>query len=226
VKPIILSLLIATAPTLLLAQPTPYDPKADYRTWSIKGKALPYFLGNGGGISALLGVEYGFAKNQSIGVDVFADWSEDSDDNVADTAGVQHAFGNFYNGFEKAIFINYRYYFKSSTLRRKKGIAPYLLAFLRDGKIYQHYDPLYPLTRWMSNREHQYSAGLMVGGTTSLGLKPERLSLDLNLGLFDKLKEISAVYLENGVPKTVTSRPIGPGFRLSVNLVYWWAIYR
>jgi hypothetical protein len=84
---------------------TPYDPKADYRTWSVKGKALPYILGNGGGISAMLGVEYGFAKNQSIGVDVFADWSESSDDNVADTAGVQHAFGNFYNGFEKALFL-------------------------------------------------------------------------------------------------------------------------
>jgi hypothetical protein len=78
----------------------------------------------------------------------------------------------------------------------------------------------------MSNREHQYSAGLMIGGTTSLGFKPERLSLDLNLGIFDKLKEISAVYLENGAPTKVTSRPFGPGFRLSVNLVYWWAINR
>ena len=71
--------------------PTPYDPHANYRTWSIKGKVLPYpALGNAGGVTVLLGLEYGFARNQSIGVDVFANWSEDSDDNVADTAGVQH----------------------------------------------------------------------------------------------------------------------------------------
>jgi hypothetical protein len=51
--------------------PTPYDPRANYRTWSIKGKVLPYpSLGNAGGVTVLLGLEYGFAKNQSIGVDV------------------------------------------------------------------------------------------------------------------------------------------------------------
>ena len=74
----------------------------------------------------------------------------------------------------------------------------------------------------MSNRERQYSAGLMVGGTMQLGNNPKRLCLDINLGIFDKLKEISQVYLKNDVQSTVNSRPVGPGFRLSVNLEYWW----
>ena len=141
-----------------------------------------------------------------------------------DTAGVQHAFGDYYTGGEQAIFLNYRYYFNFRRLRDKKGIAPYLLAFLRDGKIYQHYDPLFPVTSWISNRERQYSAGLMVGATKRTGDRPERLDVDINLGIFDKLKAISQVYLKSGVPTTVNSRPVGPGFRLSVNLVYWWAI--
>jgi len=225
-KPRTLTFLLCCASLSLAAQlETSYNPKADYHTWSVKGKVLPYpILGNGAGISVLLGVEYGFAMNQSIGVDVFSDWSENSNDNVADTAGVQHAFGDYYAGFEKALFLNYRYYFNFRRLREKKGVAPYLLVFFRDGKIYQHFDPLYPVQSWISNRERQYSAGLMVGATMQSNLGPDRLDLDINLGIFDKLKEISQVYLENGVQTTVNSRPVGPGFRLSVNLVYWWAI--
>jgi hypothetical protein len=57
-----------------------------------------------------------------------------------DTAGVQHAFGDYYTGGEQALFLNYRYYFNCWRLRDHNGIAPYLLVFFRDGKIYQHYD--------------------------------------------------------------------------------------
>ena len=76
---------------------TPYDPHAHYRTWSLKGKVLPFFLGDFGGISGLFGVEYGITKNQSIGVDGFLELQENSDDGVQDTAGVQHTVGNWIN---------------------------------------------------------------------------------------------------------------------------------
>ncbi len=40
----------------------------------------------------------------------------------------------------------------------------------------------------------------MVGVTSAISDdKPKRLDWDLNLGIFDKLKEISTVYLKNGV---------------------------
>jgi hypothetical protein len=200
--------------------PTPYNPGGDYHTCSIKGKVLPFILGNGGGFSTMLGLEYGFAKNQSIGVDAFFEYTGSSDDNVADTAGVVHDFGAYYTGLEKALFLNYRYYFNFQRLREKQGIAPYIVAFLRYGKIDQHYDPLYPLSRWQSNKETQYSTGILIGGTAVVGGKG-RLGLDVNFGLFEKEKVISAVYLKNGVETMVNGRPIGIGFRLSVNLSYW-----
>jgi len=59
-------------PVVLSAQfVTPYDPVAHLRNWSIKGKLLPFILGDESGISALLGGEYGSCKNQSIGIDGF-----------------------------------------------------------------------------------------------------------------------------------------------------------
>jgi hypothetical protein len=39
-----------------------------------------------GGISFFLGFEYGFAKNQSIGIDGFASFEEASNDMAKDTA--------------------------------------------------------------------------------------------------------------------------------------------
>ena len=198
---------------------TPYNPKGNYHTWSIKGKVLPFLLGNGGGISGLLGIEYGFAKNQSIGIDGFIELQEDSDDNVYDTAGVKQDIGDYYFSKERAVFLNYRYYFNWKKLR-DRGIVPYLLCFLRYGKLDQHYDPDYPLTSFLSNHEKHTSAGIMLGATSIIGAN-NRLGLDINTGLFDKQKVISTVYLKNGVETTTASKPVGLGYRLSVNLTYW-----
>ena len=198
---------------------SPYDPNWSYHTWSLKGKVLPFLFGNGGGVSGMLGVEYGFAKNQSIGVDGFYEYQENSNDNVQDTAGVTHDFGDYYHSNERAIFLNYRYYFNCAQLR-KDGIIPYILVFGRYGKLDQHYDPLYPLSSFKDNYETHRSVGLMLGSAFQFN-RPRRLGLDINLGIFEKKKDISAVYLKNGVTSTVDSHPLGPGFRLSVNLVYW-----
>jgi hypothetical protein len=69
---------------------------------------LPFLLGNGGGFSSVFGVEYGIGKNQSIGVDGFFEYQENSDDMVQDTAGVQHQVGDYWFSFERAVFLNYR----------------------------------------------------------------------------------------------------------------------
>jgi len=45
---------------------TPYDPHANYHTWSLKGKVLPFELGDFGGLSALFGVEYGIGINWPV----------------------------------------------------------------------------------------------------------------------------------------------------------------
>jgi hypothetical protein len=239
VKFIILPLLIIFLPLLLLAQKergysldttkngarlTPYDPQADYRTWSIKGKVLPFFLGNGGGLSALFGAEYGIATNQSIGIDGFFEYQENSDDNVQDTAGAEHSVGNYWHSSERAVFINYRYYFNFQRLRQKKGIAPYTVAFLRYGKLDQYYDPLYPLTSYYQNHEWDYSAGVLVGATFG-SKRDKRFGLDVNTGVFEKEKVKDTEYLVHGVESEVHSRRTGLGFRLSVNLS-WWFIHK
>lgn len=201
---------------------TPYDPKAGYRTWSVKGKILPWTLGNGGGVSGLLGIEYGFTKNQSIGIDVYSELEENSDDNVNDTSGVQHAIGDYWHSFERAIFFNYRYYFSFQRLREHKGIAPYLLAFVRYGKIDAAYDPLYPLNYYWKQDQRHYSAGLLLG--TTFPFFTHRWCLDINTGIFDKQKVIYTQFLTHGVVSSTNWRPRDLGYRLSVNLVYWWKI--
>ena len=48
---------------------TPFDKIADANSCALKGKILPLLLGNDGGFNALLGFEFGFLKNHSIGID-------------------------------------------------------------------------------------------------------------------------------------------------------------
>lgn len=219
-----LLLLVFCLPLALSAQfVTPYDPTGTARFWAIKGKVLPFVLGDESGVSALLGLEYGFAKNQSIGIDAFAEFTTRTDDNAPDTAGVTHAIARYYHGRERALFLNYRYYFNYKGLRTDRGIIPYALVFLRYGKIDQHYDPLYPLTSFLNNNETHYSAGLMAGSIFQLS-HTGRLGVDVNTGVFIKQKDISTVYLLNHDRSNFKSKPIGPGFRLSANLVYWFYI--
>jgi len=200
---------------------TPYDLRSNYRTWSIKAKILPWLFGNADGVSFFLGFEYGITKNQSIGIDGFAYFEGASNDMVLDTAGNTHQFGDNWNSTEKAIFLDYRYYFDSQRLRRRYGIAPYLLAYVRDGKIDRSYDPLYPLSAYWQDHERHYSAGLQLGTS----LKGSRFwNLDVNCGLFVKEKVVSMEYLNRGVVSTIDSRPLELGFRLSVNLFWWWKI--
>ena len=211
-------------PLALSAQfTTPYDPRSNVRNWSIRGKALPFVLGDQSGISFLLGGEYGFAKNQSIGIDGFIELASKSDNNSTDTAGVMHDVARYYHSTERALFLNYRYYFSYQKLRRDHGIVPYLLVFLRYGKIDEHYNPLYPLSSFLNNYETHYSAGLMAGTIIQLS-RTGRLGVDINTGIFVKRKDISTTYSNNHHLTTDTSKLLGPGFRFAANLVYWFNI--
>ena len=46
--------------------------------------------------------------------------------------------------------------------------------------------------------------------------------LDVNTGVFEKEKVKDTEYLVHSVESLVRSRPTGLGFRLSVNLEWWW----
>src|SRR5579864_510937 len=147
------------APVKMRAQDTssPYNPRGNYQTWSVKGKVLPFLIGNGGGVSGFLGTEYGFLKNQSIGIDGYLLLQEGSDDNITDTAGVKHDVGNYFSSVEKAVLVDYRYYFDFRRWRQK-GLVFYTVAYVRLGHISRQWDPLYRNT-WVRQEEDHRSAG-------------------------------------------------------------------
>jgi hypothetical protein len=211
------ALLFAPAKMRAQAIESPYNPKGNYQTWNVKGKVLPFLIGNGGGVSGFLGAEYGFLKNQSIGVDGYLLLQEDSDDHADDTAGVEHATGKYFSSAESAVLVDYRYYFSLQRLR-KKGVVFYTLAYVRLGHISRHWDPLYPTpTTAVTQKENHRSAGIQLGST--IRLDPEsRWCLDINAGIFEKDKTIVSTDKYN---HSVTEKPVGPGFRLSVNLYVW-----
>jgi len=60
---------------------------------------------------------------------------------------------------------------------------------------------------------------VLVGTTLPWG---RRMGLDVNTGIFEKEKEEDTEYLVHGVESLVRARPRGLGFRLSVNLEWWW----
>jgi len=193
---------------------TPFDPRAAYQTCNLKGKILPWTLGNAGGVSGFLGVEVGFLKHQSIGVDGFLYLQESSSDQVYDTTGTKHNTGNYWNSTEKAVLFDYRYYFNFPRLRAKSGLVFYMLAYVRLGNIKRHYDPLFK-EPYVDQRETHRSAGLSLGTT----IRAERhWGIDVNAGLFEKEKTITTSYADG---RLVTQKPVGLGFRLSANVSYW-----
>ena len=95
----------------------------------------------------------------------------------------------------------------------------YTLLFLRYGRISNHEDPAYK-NDYISKDEIHRSAGLLLG--TSFSIAPSgRLGVDINTGVFEKEKEITTVYRDGGLVKTRFEKPTGLGYRLSVNLCYW-----
>jgi hypothetical protein len=194
----------------------PYNAWGHYETWGIKGKILPFLVGNSGGINALIGFEYGFCKNHSIGIDLYFLAMESSNDMVFDTAGVRHDVGNDQYTIDKALFINYRYYLPLKHPWRNPARAYYFGCFGRYGQLRNIKDPLFNKNFVRSDEVH-YSAGIVFGALGKFSHK-KRLGLDLNIGIFYKEKDITDVTNRNGSIYTTVSRPDNFGFRIGLNL--------
>lgn len=202
---------------------TPYNPNGDYHTWSLKGHAYYWTLGNSGGISYLAGIEYGFLKNQSIGIDGLIYQQTDSHDDAYDTTGKATNNSDNWQSWEKAVLLNYRYYFNLRRLREEDGLVLYALAFVRYGTIDRHWNPFYELgqNNQYSDDEVHRSAGLMLG-TTFVDPDWPWIGIDINTGMFDKSKDISIVNNYGDTP--VNTQHTGLGFRMAINMTY--AFYR
>jgi hypothetical protein len=198
---------------------TPYNPFGAYQTWSMKGSFLPYLLGNAGGISSVLGFEYGFLKRHSLSIEGIVDLSAGSHDMVTDTSGRYYDVGNYYSTAESAVLLSYRYYLNSSTSRIKKGLLWYISPFVRFGRIHSQKDPAF-YNDFINQDQSQKSAGILFGGI-SVFKKPSRMGFDFNAGIFYKEKTINTRYLDNGLIKSNTDNPSNWGVRIGLYIDYW-----
>ncbi len=215
-KTYLIALLLFIPMQNLRARSGTRDTYGDSNTWTLKGKVFPW-IALGGGINYTLGLEYGFRKHQSVGIDVsYDDFSSEHD--VYDVGKQQYVSGPRVYTVWRGVFLNYRRYFvcKHTFIDNAKGekyktsYLPYLSAFGRYGKTDLHYEPGY-ITDNLSYDEWQYSVGCLLGVVTE--------SFDINIGPFYKQRYITDVEEEFGKAAFHTHMQPILGIRLGVNLM-------
>ena len=193
---------------------TPFNPKDSANTFALKAKVLPWVV-VGSGINYTLGVEYGFAKRHSIGVDaVYNDFSTPHE--IYDTVTQQYTPGPRLYEVHRALFLNYRVY-GGFEKWRAKGCTPYLSLFGRYGKVHHYYEPGYEDPD-IAYEEWHYSGGLLFG--LIMGNAGEQC-FDLNIGPSWKVKDIRRVYNVDGAEVTEAYRKNGFALRVGMNLYFW-----
>jgi hypothetical protein len=197
---------------------TPFDPKGNYQTYAIKGAILPFTIGNGAGVSSVVGVEYGFLKRHSIGIDGNYIYSYDTDDETKDTAGITHKEGNKSTSKEKGIFLSYRYYFLFRKLR-ERGVSTYASCYVRYGEAINRNNPLYH-NPYIYEKQYTRAIGAVGGVVMQFG-HPKRLSLDINSGYFVKWFDSNELYYDNGNIKNRNNRYSNLGFRFGLYVHYF-----
>ncbi|MGZ4034487.1 MAG: hypothetical protein ACXVP4_06445 [Bacteroidia bacterium] len=192
---------------------TPYNHKGNYQTWAVKGKPLVWILGNGWGASGLLGAEHSFFKNHSIGIDGYFEFHTDNND----------LNNTNYHGFEKAVFINYRYYLPFKNLREHKGIFLYTGFFVRHGQLTDTYDKGYyggDDSLLVSIVKNYNSLGLLTGVLTNFTGDGGKFGVDFNIGWFINDKNYIKEFSDQ--PKaTMKFEHTTYDMRIGLNL-YWW----
>ena len=153
---------------------TPFNPKADYNTLVLKGKILPLVFGDGGGINLFLGSEYGFCKNHSIGVDLYL-LCVGSSGEIYDSTKKEYVPGYATGRNDKAVFVNYRYYFAPQKFRQKQATLFYTGTFFRYGYWFFNYEEGYKTTT-VSQNEKSFSEGLLFGAQFGV--------FDVNIGVY------------------------------------------
>ncbi len=201
--------------TVAAQNSTEFQLKASNSSWVIKGKVLPWTAFICSGVNYTVGIEYGFNKMNSIGVDfVYNDYSFTHE--VYDSLAHQEKPGPRKFSVNRGYFLNYRRYMSmEGTWVKKKldkvlpsGTLTYISPFLRYGKNDYHYQEGYT-TSQIKYDEWQYSSGILVGLVTGY--------FDINAGPFYKQTYIQDVQM-NQTSVTYSREKSGFGFRVGVNL--------
>jgi hypothetical protein len=203
---------------------SPYNPKDNCHTWGIKGKILPMFaIGNGALLNTLIGFEYGFKKNQSIGLDAYYLGMVVRDD---DSKGI---IGNSYRN-DISVFLNYRFYFPFEKIRDKFGLAFYTGLFARqginrftaDGNLASNFNT--SNDSLVSSVRRHNSFGLLLGTLYKIkGTK--RLCIDFNVGLFRMQTEMTNIDFFNRQTTSTTTISKFSTYNMRVGLNLYWYFF-
>jgi hypothetical protein len=195
---------------------SPFNPKSTTNTYCIKAKTLPYLIGNGLGINNSLGVEIGFLKNNSIGVDGFYNYSQDSRDYVTDKAGIKHDSGDRSYLKEKAIQFSYRYYFNFQKLRNVKRKAFYSGLFYRIENDLSLNDENFK-NDYIRETTDSKAYGLLIGMISKFK-NYKHFGMDYSVSIGSQNKTVSGL---NEAYETTFRKSKANYFNIGISLNYW-----
>ncbi len=198
---------------------TPFNSKVNKNAFVIKGKVLPYLMGNGLGINNSLGFEIGFLKTNSIGLEGFYNYYYDQEDKVTDRQGVFHETGNLTDLQEKALQMSYRHYYNFQRWRSNKGIAFYNGLFYRLETDIRNTDPNYK-NEYINQKTGIRAGGLLMGMIMTFP-KSSHLYMDYNFTIGKQFKNISSYNIENNQDVYEQYSYNSFYFNIGVSLNYW-----
>lgn len=201
---------------------TPFNPIGTENTYALKARVLPFLLGNGSGVSTLLGTEIGFLKRNSFGFEGIYITKHDTKDKVTDLQGVYHETGNRSKYFEKAVLVDYRFYFNLQKYRRQNGNIFYTSCFFKKGTIDERNDSNFK-NEYVNRLEDYTSYGIVLGSILNFK-NSEHFGFDLNLGYFQKDKKIATDYQEATIVSTKNTNEKGTGLRIGLTVDYWFFV--
>ena len=176
-------------------------------------------LGNNKGINYSLGFEYGFKTRNSLSLDLVYNDFQTLDD-VYDPAKKQFVQGFPKYMVDRGAFVSYRYYFKKNSWRDKKGVTPYVSAFLRFGN-HQYFNYKGVITNTISEMQWHYSGGIVCGAVKTFQVWNNRLGLDFNIGFYEKEKVFDNVYTDGSSLYVDKRNSWYTNVRAGINFHYW-----
>ncbi|WP_333600389.1 hypothetical protein [Flavobacterium sp.] len=198
---------------------SPFNPQAAENTYAIKAKALPFFLGNGFGIYNSLGFEAGFCKNNSVAIDGFYNYSQDTEDEVTDRQGIKHETGNRSYMFEKAVQLSYRHYYSFQKWREHYRLTFYNGVFFRTehgrNKKDENYNNEY-ITRTANTKAFGLVTGMVQRFQDS-----SHFGMDYNFSLGKKFESVDKYKLVNTNYITTNTKSNSFYFNIGISVNYW-----
>jgi hypothetical protein len=208
--------------TIDLSILTPFAPKSKYETIGIKARVLPWLLGNSGGFNFLLGVEFGFCKNHSIGVDAMHYGTQDHHDHYYGQNDPRNRESDHYNGRDDALYFFYNYYYNLKNIREGLGVALYTGLNYRIGNASYTWDRGIAKDSILKSSRNYYSYGPQLGLIIKWGER-KNFALNINIAGLYSTKSISEQSTNNLTLANNNYHLNSYDLKVGVNL-YWWFI--